>query len=260
MLQIHSVAINVPFIEIQHQTFKYFMTGDYSFVVFNNGQDTPDFTNNYKTGVRTEIRQLCERLNIQCVDVVNDHHSRLCPSARHIDALQIMLNMQTATSERYLTLDGDMFPITPISTDMYSEWDCAVIPQRDTYFWPGYCYFDMAKVSPKHLLSWDFAPDCDSGGAMQHYLRATENKLKKVQYLCSLQWTADDYPATLDSRWLELVKSDGRNVDGKLWSELYDKQFLHFRDGSNWNRRPIEETEARLQTLHKTVFEICRDA
>jgi hypothetical protein len=271
MLHIQTAVVNNPtFIELQHTTLKHFVDGSYDFTVFNDAKDWPDFSNFNDGSVRRAIQRTCERLNIPCINLHNEHH-KMQQSASHrtADSNNAMLEIQKRTQEKYLVLDSDMFPIAPFKTNKYTGFDVAYVPQTRsndaktlTYIWNGIYYFDMAKVSPKEKLSW--AMDnidgvwTDTGGAMYYFLEESKNNFYKIQHRSSCHWSALEYPLSCDTRWLNYIKNDVRNVEGKFYAELFDSTFFHFRAGGNWEKRGADEYGGRVDLLADVVYSICR--
>jgi hypothetical protein len=279
MLHVQTAVVNNPtFIELQHKTLKHFMKGEYTFTVFNDAKQFPDFSNFGNTAIHGEIRRVCERLNIPCVDISNPGHAwNQCPANRCADAMNCMLEYQRANPAKYLCIDSDMFLIDQLSATAFDDWDTVVIPQdrsNDTgksvrYFWNGIYYFNTQTRSNQDLLSWRNNDVegvwTDVGGAMHYWLsEATtataggKNKVKEMPHLWSGQWSFDEFPATLDARWLSFFMTDPRNKDGKFYSELYDGKFLHYRAGGNWEKRSPEEYNACVKSLEDTINSVCR--
>ena len=48
------------------------------FIVFNDAKDWPDITNfnDPTTTIKTQIEQTCVSLEIQCINIPNQHHKR----------------------------------------------------------------------------------------------------------------------------------------------------------------------------------------
>ena len=40
-----------------------------------------------------------------------------------------------------------------------------------------------------------------------------------------------------NAKLIHFIKTDPRNQNGKIYCEIYDKKFLHYRGGGNWERR-----------------------
>lgn len=270
MLHIQTAVVNNPkFIELQHTTCKFFVSGDYDFTVFNDAKDWPDYSNFGNPELRRDIQRTCERLNIPCISLNHPHHrSMACAANRCANANNAMLEVQRATADSYLVLDSDMFPIAPMGVDKYNAFDGAIVRQRVEkdgraldYFWNGIYYFNMAKLAPKALMDWKCDMNdgvwTDVGGGMYTFLRETKNKLYSIPHLISLRWGVEQYPLMLDLKWLNYIQSDSRNVGRTFFSEIYDDTFLHFRAGGNWEQRDAGEYASRVKLLESVVLSVC---
>jgi hypothetical protein len=276
MLHIQTAVVNNPtFIELQHETLKYFVKGDYTFTVFNDAKKFPDFSNFGDPSVHSQIRKTCERLNIRCLDIINDNHAYItCPAMRCADAMNVMLSLQCRQKEKYLCIDSDMFLIDQFDTDHYDMFDAAIVPQvrsNDSgktvpHFWNGLYYFNMNTLQHTEIMNWRCNDVegvwTDVGGGMYYFLKESRekatNKIFDIQHRWSGHWSFDDFPPHLDSRWLSFLMTDTRNVDGKFFSELYDGKFLHYRAGGNWEKRSPEEYRTSVENLKNTVYSVCR--
>ena len=43
-----------------------------------------------------------------------------------------------------------------------------------------------------------------------------------------------------NSKLIDFLHNDSRNIDGKFFCEIYDDVFLHYRAGGNWRREGME--------------------
>lgn len=272
MLHIQTTVVNNPsFIEFQAHTLKYFVKGDYTFTVYNDAKGFPDYSNFGDPSVRRRIEDICSKLNIPCIPIQNEHHETLqSASRRHVDVLNIMLDIQRQTTNEYFIIDSDMFPIMPFNTTKYNNYDAAIVPQTKTtngksidYFWPGITYLNMNTLHPKEIMDWhdEWVEDVftDTGGGMYYFLKETKNKLYTIPYLRTLAWSSLDWPLNIDMRWLDYIRHDDRNIDGKYFTELYDDTFFHFRAGSNWDKCSADIYEQRVKPLTKLVYDVCRN-
>lgn len=271
MLHFQTASVNNPvFIELQHRTLKYFVSGDYTFSVCNDAKSFPDYSNFGNIDTRRAISDICAKLNIPCVTNNNAHHARM-PSAaeRTADVLNVMLAAQVATRDKYMIIDSDMFPIAPFSTTKYDAYDAAVIPQIRSsagntvkYFWNGICYLNMDKLEPRGLLNWGEGNVegvwTDVGGAMCGFLRNSTNAIYEMSHNISCQWSSMDYPLDLDMAWLDYMQNDVRNVGSNFYCELYDRTFLHFRAGGNWTKGAEDVYNSNVNNLVRAVDAVCR--
>jgi hypothetical protein len=68
---------NTEFIKLQYETLKKYIIGDYEFIVFNDAKKFSDWTNDGDITVHSKIEECCKSLNIQCINIPNDHHSKV---------------------------------------------------------------------------------------------------------------------------------------------------------------------------------------
>jgi hypothetical protein len=260
-MKVLTAVVNNPiFIEIQYHTLKKYMKCDYEFIVFNDAKPFPDFTNGGDVSIREQIIDLCEKLNIKCVNNENSHHiKKQNASQRTADSCNIMLQYQIQNPDQYLVLDSDMFLVDNFYIEPYLKYDCGIVLQSRNnftthYFWNGLYYFDTTKMQNMNLLNWDCTPGCDTGGAMQHWLSIQTDNIPNtdeirrneilyeaddvyfIRHLWSCSWNERELPANLKahSGLVEFMKNDPRNQRGNFFCEIYDNKFLHYRAGGNW--------------------------
>lgn len=267
MLNIQTAVVNNPkFIELQEMTLKKFVQGDYKFTVFNDAKGFPDNSNFGDSTLRKKISTLCSKLNVECVDISNEHHRQLTnPSQRTANSVNYMLNeFQLKNRGKYLVLDSDMFLVGNLKTDYYDDYDCAIVEQDRNvrYFWNGLYYFNTNRLQNENLLNWDCYPGPDTGGAMTDWLKIQEETRKKeiyyIDHLISCRWDSNNFPFTLNSKILDFCKNDVRNKNDKYWSEIYDKKYLHYRAGGNWNKEGVDIHSDTTSNLEKIIIDIVK--
>jgi hypothetical protein len=268
MKVITSVVNNPIFIEIQYHTLKKYFKGEYEFIVFNDAKDFPDFTNGNDITIKTQIQDICSKLNIKCINIPNNtHRQNLFADSRCADAMNYILQYQKNNPEKYLLLDSDMFLVDYFDINKYSDYDSAIVLQsrnnyKINYFWNGIYYFDMTRIKNIELLNWSLCRYCDVGGMMQKWLklqlgntpmpntdeiRSTNkifhtNDIYFIKHLCSCSWDINDLPNNLQDniKLIEFFNNDIRNTNGKFFCEIYDDVFLHYRAGGNWMNEGLE--------------------
>ena len=117
MLYVYTAVVNNPrFIEMQHMTNKKFIKDDYKFIVYNDAKDWDDYSNHYDSSVKKQISNMCEKLNIECINTNNKHHINV-PGAsdRTADACNTILKDQIEKNNQSLLLDSDMFIVNNIN-------------------------------------------------------------------------------------------------------------------------------------------------
>jgi hypothetical protein len=270
---ITSVVNNPIFIEIQYYTLKKYFQGEYEFIVFNDAKDFPDFTNYNDVTIKSEIQNMCSKLNITCINIQNEHHKSLDMSTRHADTFnKHVLQYQKDNPDKYLLLDSDMFLVDYFDINKYSNYDCAIVLQsrnNEGYLWPGLCYFDMTKMKNFEFINWSLCPGFDSGGMTTEWLKKQmgnipipnnhdirwvdkefhTNDIYFIKHLWSCSWDISELPINLQDniKLIDFLKNDVRNVNNKFFCEVYDNVFLHYRCGGNWRGEGLD--------LHKLLTE-----
>lgn len=267
-MKIVTAVVNNPgFIEIQYHTLRKYLRGveSYEFIVFNDAKTFPDFTNDGDITLRAKIRETCRALNIQCIDVPNEHHRKQVSAAvRCADSMNYILRYQQAHPDQYLLLDSDMFLIADLDLTKFKPYDCGVVLQSRQnpeyhYIWNGLYYFDIPKLNNLSLMDWNEGGGHDVGGMMANWFNQQMNgaavpkcedlRWKKdqtfhtdtvyfIKHLWSCSWNASELPATLktNTALLTFLENDPRNVNGNFYCEIYDDVFLHYRAGGNYNK------------------------
>jgi hypothetical protein len=279
-MKIITAVVNNPiFIEIQYYTLKKYFQGEYEFIVFNDAKAFPDFTNGNDTTIKTQIEDICIKLNIKYINIPNNNHeSDSWAMTRCADSMNYILQYQKNNPDKYLLLDSDMFLIDYFDINKYSNYDCAIVLQSRNqselnYFWNGIYYFDITKMKNLELLDWSRCEDCDVGGMMQEWLKkqmvnspmpnADEiryannkyhtNDIYFIKHLWSCTWDISELPKKFqyNEKLIDFLKNDIRNVDGKFFCEIYDDAFLHYRAGGNWRNEGLD--------LHKSLSQKLKD-
>jgi hypothetical protein len=270
---ITAVVNNPTFIEIQYYTLKKYFQGEYEFIVFNDAKDFPDYTNGNDITVKQQIEDICNQLNINCINIPNNNHkNNFCAVSRCADSMNYILEYQKQNPDKYLLLDSDMFLLDYFDINKYSKYDCAIVLQSRNnstinYFWNGIYYFDMTKMKNIELLNWNNCEYCDVGGMMQEWLKKQTgnnpipntneirwtdkifqiNDIYFIKHLWSTSWDINELPKNLqhNEKLIEFLNNDTRNTNDKFFCEIYEDVFLHYRAGGNWRREGLE--------LHKNL-------
>ena len=273
-----AVVNNVDFIIIQYYTLKKYFKGEYEFIVFNDAKSYPDSTNFGDTSIKQKIESMCNKLNIKCINIPNEHHKKkLGGSDRTADSMNFILKYQIENPDKYLLIDSDMFLINYFDIDRYSKYDCAIVLQirndnKSYYFWNGIFYFDIEKMKNIKLLNWNCSVGCDTGGMTQHWLKTqininndnfdsviNNNESDHIYFMkhhSSGNWNEGDIPNELknNTEFTNFLKEDVRNKDGKFFCELYENVFLHYRAGSNWRREGLKIHTDLTNTLKNILL------
>jgi hypothetical protein len=282
-MKIITAVVNNPlFIEIQYYTLQKYFQGEYEFIVFNDAKQFPDFTNGNDITIKTEIQNTCNKLNITCINIPNEHHRQNTEaSIRTADSMNFILQYQIKNPDKYLLLDSDMFLIDYFDIHKYSTFVCAIVLQsrnesRINYLWNGIYYFDIKKMNNIELLNFNCYKDCDTGGMTKEWLKKQmentpipntddirwidkeyhTNDIYFIKHLWSGSWDINEFPKNLESntKLIEFLKNDIRNVNNKFFCEIYDNVFLHYRAGGNWKKEGLELHKLLSQKLKDTLL------
>lgn len=272
MLSVETTVVNNPeFIELQYLTLKKFLKGHFKFTVFNDAKKFKDFTNFNNPEVYNEIKSICSKLNIECIDIPNKHHKKQTSAViRCADSNNFILkNRHLNSNGKHLVLDSDMFLIKEIPTNYYDNYMCAIVPQRRNrldYFWNGLYYFDFNKIQNKELMNWDYlnlkGDISDVGGKMYywlHNLTDTEKlQIHNISHLCSLRWSKIHFPKDINSAVFDFCNNDIKNQKGQYYSEIYDNMYLHLRSGGRWTIDSKNKYNIRTKLLQKKIYELIK--
>jgi hypothetical protein len=270
MKVITAVVNNPTFIEIQYHTLQKYLKGveSYEFIVFNDAKPFPDITNGGDLTLVQQITDICKKLNVQCIPIPNRHHIELGMSARHADTFnKHVLRYQLDNPDKYLLLDSDMFLIDEWDINTYFQYDCAVLLQSRpniNYIWPGLCYLDFTRIKSPELLNWEPGNGGDTGSMMAEWLKlqAGGDDLRRndtiyfIPHLSSTTWNANALPDNLkkNATLLAFLQEDVRNTNDNFYCEIYDKVFLHYRAGSNWNQEGMKLHQDLTFKLKKVLM------
>jgi len=268
-MKIVTATVNNPlFIELQYYTLQKYFQGEYEFIVFNDAKDFPDFTNGNDITIKKEIQNTCNKLNIKCINIPNEHHKlNRCAATRCADSMNYILEYQIKNPDKYLLLDSDMFLIDYFDINKFATFDCAIVLQsrnqnKIQYFWNGIYYFDITKMKNLELLNWNCCDYCDVGGMMQQWLTQqlknttipNTDDIYFIKHLWSCSWDISELPINLqdNTKLIDFFKNDVRNVNDKFFCEIYDNVFLHYRAGGNWRKEGL--------VLHKLLSQKLKNA
>lgn len=186
-------------------------------------------------------------------------------NTRAADTLQYAWNqvIRDAMSP-VLILDNDMFPIADFDTSqvlasnpisgIYSTSPAKNPKNNVSWIWSGLLFLDPHRMPNKELWSFDCGKvnnvPVDVSGQTHVWLdhvKACGVEPRWLPHLSSLNWGLNDLNSEISAELLNFIINDDRNVNRKFYTELYDKKFLHFRAGSNWNKEPSEKVKRRNQ-------------
>lgn len=283
MKVITSVVNNPDFIEIQYHTLKKYLIGDFEFIVFNDAKNFKDYTNYFDSTIKQQIIDMCNKLNIKCINIPNDHHQTLRDvSVRASQSLNYMLEYQKNNLDKYLVLDSDMFLIDYYDVTDFEKYSTMVVLQtkeneKFKYFWNGIYYFDMLRMNNLNVLNWNCCRYCDTGGMTMEWLKTqlnineiptidhinkslediTINNIHFIKRIESELWDLNDLPDNLkdNNKLVDFLITDVRNVNGKFFCEIYDNKFLHYRSGANWRGEGLQTHKMLTEKLKNCLLD-----
>ena len=102
MKVVTAVVNNPVFIQIQYYTLQKYMKCDYEFIVFNDAKSFADYSNGGDISIKQSIQDLCKMLNIQCINIPNQHHiNQQDASIRTADSMNFILDYQKRFPDKY---------------------------------------------------------------------------------------------------------------------------------------------------------------
>lgn len=246
-------AFNKPeFIWWQEASLRKFLKDDYTFIIFNDApnQDLYD-----------KINQVCQELNITCIDVpqeIHDYknpylpalmprHPLGDPSAECAETIQYMLDTIGFKHPGItVILDSDMFPIREVSIEALLEnYEVAAHPQYRqgknefiNYFLPNLIFFNMETLQDKYSINFNLGiidDVCvDTGGYTYFYIKEHPS-LKWLRTNC-VYTLHENSPKDILDYFQSHPKMYQLMTEKKYDFEFYaDYTFIHFRAGSNWS-------------------------
>jgi len=269
VLKIFTFTSNRPdFIDLQMNSFRRHLKEDFEFVVFNNsklsGDSCYDEINKRCREVgATSIdiqRDLalveeCQKLETAC-SIFNPHGVYSIANVAHAYALNwAWQNVISKETGPVAIFDSDIFLVQPIKlTDvLYPHQLCCVYdgkprPQGPPimYMWPTFVLIDMARFPDPQTLNWfcgriENVP-VDVGGQTFHYFQAhPELDIFNVPRTHFCDSESGNFDILNPSNYDEFA--------------VGDSVVLHYRSGSNWNRRSPEYHQKKTAWLKQRIGE-----
>lgn len=258
---------------------------DFKFVAVIDTSPNPNAWNLWDSSLREKAMELSTKYCDEVLLVPEELHSerkKLFPKTqvkkakysneRAADALQFVFT-EKILKENFptLILDSDMFPFAPFNSinNLLHKAFRGVYQVRTKrfktdveYFWNGIMEFDPSKLPNLDLFSFDCGKvngiKVDTGGQSYRWLEMMkENQLLdsigEIHHLSSLNWELPDYLGSLPIGIRDYLCKDTRNEGAKVYAEIYDNTFLHFRAGSNWK----EEAPELVKIRHLEFIQAC---
>jgi len=273
-IRILTFHYNKPdFLEIQIRAFKKFLLDKYEIIIFNDARDPQ---------LEREIQEISEKNGIQCVRFLPEWHKNNSlnnlimsylldpnndfsniplindievigdqPSIRHSHVIQYALdNYGYNHNDLVILLDGDAFPIRPISIRKLMEKNQIIGAKKNIqdveYLWVPFIALDVPKLP--NIQDLKFHTDVvdshfhDTGSASIHYLRnhpfvkVKKKRVELSEHFKDLSLNSLKKKGFSDQEaWLVKVLPKGTCVDF-----LINKHFLHF-GGSSFDREGYDQ-------------------
>ena len=285
MLTIVVTTVGWPsFLALQRSSLDRFLMDDYQLIAVVDTPTASGPINLWGAEPRSEVIRVAREHADEVLEMPEDLHiggprrrrdlfrrNVIHPSSRHGETLDFAWSWLLDRMEtRVLILDADMLLVAPHagSALMETAWMSAVRQSRMTksdkqidYVWPGLLIADLQRMPDPRGCTWGIretdGAQLDTGGETSLWLDALSTEQREavgwIQHRPSLQWSVDDSRVALDPGMEEFLRTDDRNIDGKLFAELYDNCWLHFRAGSNWRNESADTVLARRRAFESAM-------
>lgn len=234
----------------QYETIKKFVKDDdWEFIVFNNVPATI-------RDRQKRIKQICKELEIKCLDV---RFRTLISGAAQICAWGIFWAyhrfFRWEKDTIHVIFDSDMFFIKDFSFNEYlGDNDICAIHQRRgdiEYLWNGIVIMRGGNLPDKNHFDYRLGTingeRTDVGGRLYYWMQ--RNPGLKIKYMKQIN---------------QLGLSDAMMLPEKLRStykleygfQLIESAVLHYRAGSNWNKRSKDFVDEKMDYLNNLLDEL----
>jgi len=240
-LKIFTFADKRPdFIPLQYASLKHFLTDDFEYKVFNNAESHINSFN---------VRRLCRKHKLKCIFVEEQDHSE--PTIACARPLQWAYdNILRNESDPIAVIDSDMFLIEKFSIENYlAGYDVAATKQRRghvTYLWNGIMFFNMSSLPEKHSLNFMFGAvegqKTDVGGFLYYWMKRNQQlKIRNIDH------TSHIYSGNNNLHCLPQEIAEKYDEDFRF--EIYERAFLHYGRGSNWDNMVVDYHKRKTYLL-----------
>jgi len=266
----------------QFNSFKKFIKDDYEFIVINDASNEPNFINGFTYGSRNKIIDVCQELNIKCIEFNEElHHNRtilfpntndfnINPCTRCANVTQYAIQDAKNYNGIVVILDNDIFLTSEFNFNEYMKnYNIAFLPQSrprvGEYPWNA-----LLILKPTELPSYEeINMDCgvinnspvDVGGYCSIYLDKYRDSLK-IRRISGGRFFDVSKDITVNTinelNCSEHIKEILRNMVPefgmlatiKIFIEFYENCFYHFRSGGNWDTIDNNKLNKRIQILY----------
>lgn len=245
------------FIKYQYLLLNKFMRNKFTYYCYNNADNDQ---------IRDNINKACLDLGISSINIPQDiYENNNNPSFRAGLSLDYAIkhNIDEFKSDHMILLDSDMFLIDYLDLNDVKE-DFLGIKQcieGIEYYNNQLSYVNLRNL-PEFGNETKFLPgtidgvNTDCGGYLYKYFIKYPEIIHRgfSDIICSQTMTNSTITNNTqipDVDTYDFFKSEFDIFeDGKNFSELYDKRFLHFRAGSNWINFSSDIVKQRTENLY----------
>jgi hypothetical protein len=264
-------------LKAQRKLLNQFSKDIFHFIALIDTSATPNPWNLWDSTLRSRAQRIAAEFCDEVILMPEEFHrnrNQLFPytkvlkarksNERASDVLQYAFREKILNSSRKtFIIDSDMFPIAPFSvSESLRDFSVRGVFQHRSgrfgkyaeYYWNGIMMLDPTKLDFIEEYSFDCGKvnglKVDTGGQSHWWIKrikdsGKQDTLGEINHLASLDWTLQELAVLLPASIKGFVETDDRNMGNKLYTEIYDEKFLHFRAGSNWREEPVEVVKRR---------------
>ncbi len=250
-VKIYTWADKAPeFIYRQCETIKNFVKDEnFEFIVFNNTPITA-------FDRRKKIKQICKELGIKCLDV---RFRSFISGASYITGWGIHWAyhrfFRWEKDTIHVVFDSDMFFINDFNFNNYLEDnDISAIHQRRgqiEHLWNGFVIMRGGNLPDKNHFDYRLGTiegeRTDTGGKTYYWLKRNPNL--KIKYML--------HTGHLDVSKSEMLPENLRaEYKSEYCFQFIEDSILHYRAGSNWEKRPKDFVDNKKAYFNKLLDEL----
>lgn len=250
-VKIYTWADKAPeFIYRQYETIKKFVKDDdWEFIVFNNTPATI-------LDRQREIKRICKELKIKCLDV---RFRTFVSGASYITGWGILWAyhrfFRWEKDTIHVVLDSDMFFIKDFNFNEYlGDNVISAIHQKRgevEHLWNGFVIMRGADLPDKNHFDYRLGTvegeRTDTGGRTYYWLK--RNPDLKLKYMM--------HTGHIDvSNSVMLPENCREDYKAEYCFQFIEHAIIHYRAGSNWEKRPKEFVEGKKAYFNKLLDEL----
>jgi len=250
-VKIYTWADKAPdFLYKQYETIKKFVKDDdWEFIVFNNTPITA-------TDRRDKVKKACKELGVKCLDV---RLRSFMSGASYITGWGILWAyhrfFRWEKDTIHVVFDSDMFFMRDFNFNEYlGDNDVCAVHQRRNhveYLWNGIMIMRGGELPDKNHLDFRLGTvdgeRTDTGGKTYYWLK--RNPDVKWKYMAHTGHIDISQSNILP----EAVRADYKN---EYCFQLIEGSVLHYRAGSNWEKRPKDFVDTKKAYFNKLLDEL----